>query len=190
MVMALKFVVLDWTDVVRLSINLCNKIRASGFNPDCIVTLLRGGLVPARIISDCLNIPQVYTMGVAFYEDVGKHSMKPIITQPLEVDLKGKKILLVDDVVDTGKSIVVAIENLKEKQPHLIKVAVLHKKPWSEIDPDFYVEESDAWIVYPWEFYETLLSLDRRLRSDAPRKEKAVIEKTLESIKKILSMYS
>lgn len=188
--MVLRFVVLDWADIVRLSINLCNKIRASGFNPDCIVTLLRGGLVPARIISDCLNIPEIYTMGVSFYEDVGKHSRKPIITQPLGVDLKGKKILIVDDVVDTGKSIVFAIENLKEKQPQTIKVAVLHKKPWSEIKPDFYVKETDVWIVYPWEFHETLLSLDKKLRGNVSREEKTIIKKVLEKIKKILSMYS
>lgn len=180
---------IDWADIVRLSFDLCKKIRKSGYAPDCIVTLLRGGLVPARIISDCLNVSALYVIGISFYEDVEERAKKPTITQPLEIDLKNKKVLIVDDVADTGKSIIFAVEVLKNRNPEEIKIATLHKKPWSEIEPDFYIVETDAWVVYPWEFQETLTSLDKKIKEDLPREEKIIIEETLEKIKKKLAEY-
>lgn len=179
----MKFEILTWNDIVRMSLHLCEKIKKSNFNPTVIITILRGGLVPARIISDCLHINRFYVMGVSFYTDVASHKGEPVITQPLSVNLEGHTALLVDDVVDTGESIEVAKEHILSLGAKQVRVATLHKKPWAKFIPDFYLSESDSWIVYPWEYYETLDSLYRKLSETKDNTTKEAIERAISEIK-------
>jgi len=182
--------VLDWEDIVRLSIKLGRKISKSNFKADAIVAILRGGLVPARILSDYLNITKMYAMGVSFYTDLAKHKSEPIITQPLHARFDKKKILLVDDVADTGLSLIVAREHIFSLGAEDVKVATLHKKPWSKITPDFYVEDTDAWIIYPWEYIESLESLrNKLLSSEVSEDDRKIVKKTLEHVEKLMKKY-
>ena len=185
----MKFEILTWNDIVRMSLQLCKKIKKSNFNPTVIITILRGGLVPARILSDCLQINRFHVMGVSFYTDVASHKGEPVITQPLSVNLEGHIALLVDDVVDTGESIEVAKEHILSLGAKNVKVATLHKKPWAKFIPDFYLSESDSWIVYPWEYYETLNSLRRKLSEAKNSDEKKSIEAAINEIEKKLNEF-
>ena len=187
----MKFEILTWLDIVRMTLKLCEKIKNSDFKPTAIVTILRGGLVPARILSDCLKITRFYVMGVSFYSDVATHKGEPVITQPLSVNLEGNQVLLVDDVVDTGESILVAKEHIKSLGTKEVRIATLHKKPWSKFTPDYYLEESDAWIVYPWEYYETLDSLKKKLAEKATESNlKEILKETIDKIEDILKELS
>ena len=134
-----------------------------GFNPDMIVGISRGGLVPARIMSDILGIREIAILGMVFYTGVGEKKDKPLITQELTQDINGKNVLLVDDVSDSGKSFDAAKKYLLEKGAKEVKTAAIHFKPGSIHEPDYYHETTRSWIVYPWEEKE----MERELKNSS-----------------------
>lgn len=168
------FLVPDWSDIYEMCIKLADKIKGK-FSPDVIVGIARGGWIPARILSDLLENPNVASVRVEFYVDVGKTAKTPRITQGVSVPLEGKKVLVVDDVADTGKSLKAVLEYLTGLGAKEVKAATLHYKPKSIIKPDFYVEETEAWIVYPHERFEFTKSMVTKLKARG---------KTIEEIKK------
>jgi len=155
-------------DLMRMNweatITYCEQLAsmAKGFKPDMVVGLSRGGLVPARILADILAVDEIGILGITFYKALGKPSDFPRITQELNMDLKGKKILIVDDIADTGKSLLVAKDYLKRKGAGETKVAVIHYKPTPGFTPDYYAATATAWIVYPWERHEIERELKKK----------------------------
>jgi hypothetical protein len=75
----------------------------------------------------------------------------------------GLKVLVVDDVSDTGSSLRTAMEHVADRGASEVRVATLHVKPWTTFRPDYYAAEVDAWIVYPWEPVESMISMAGRL---------------------------
>ncbi|MEW6328863.1 MAG: phosphoribosyltransferase [Candidatus Micrarchaeota archaeon] len=146
---------IEWKDMEGMCRKLGALILASGFKPDIIVGIARGGWIPARLLSDYLHNKNITSMRVEFYVGVDKRARKPIVSQEVSVSLRGKRVLLVDDVSDTGESLLVARKNLRAKGAKQIRVATLHYKPRSKFKPDYFVGTSSAWIVYPWETDET-----------------------------------
>ncbi len=143
---------MNWDSTIRHCEELAGMI--GGYKPDMIVGLSRGGLVPARIMSDLLAVKDVGVLGISFYRAMEKASDFPKITQELAMDLSGKRILVVDDVADTGRSLMVAKDYLKRKGAAEIRIATIHYKPVSAFKPDYFVATTTAWIVYPWERHE------------------------------------
>ncbi len=141
-----------WGRITRMCEALAKKVRP--YKPDVLVGISRGGLVPVRLLSDMLDNRNVAVMRIEFYTGIGKTGKSPKITQPLTVDLKGKRVLIVDDVADTGHSLLVAADYVKKLGAKESRMATLHFKPASEFKPDFFLESTDAWIVYPWEVHE------------------------------------
>lgn len=143
---------------------LCGKLakRVSSFKPDVIVGISRGGLVPLRLLSDLLDNQNVAVMKIEFYKSINVTHDFPRITQPLTVDVRGKRVLIVDDVADTGRSLLVAKEHIKIAGAKDLKIATLHYKPHSLFKPDYFVETTDKWLVYPWEKKEFLKNLKKR----------------------------
>jgi hypoxanthine phosphoribosyltransferase len=133
---------------------LAQKIKSVDFSPDVIIGIIRGGLEVTRTLSDLLEIKQVTTIGVGFYKGIEETHDKPQLTQKLSFDVTNKKILLVDDVADTGRSMALAVDYLKGEEIHSLKTATIHYKPHSIFKPDFFIEETEKWIVYPWEYVE------------------------------------
>ena len=142
---------------------LTSQVREGGFRPDSIIAISRGGLVPARILSDSLNVPLLYTIRISFYSKVGIRKETPEVTQPLDVDVGGQKLLVVDDISDSGKSLVLANEYLSRFGPREIKTATIHFKPGSVFRPDFFCEETHSWVVYPWETEEFFRETGKRV---------------------------
>ena len=161
-----KFLNLTWEDVERLSHILCDKMAKENYVPDIIVAVMRGGWVPARIVLDMLKISGLAAIEIKFYKGIGEARERPILTQPLVVSVRDKKVLIIDDVVDTGKSLSVAVETLKLYGPSQIKTAALVVKPWSIVMPDYYALKSDAWVIFPWELRETVEELVNTLEID------------------------
>ncbi|MEM0384386.1 MAG: phosphoribosyltransferase [Candidatus Caldarchaeum sp.] len=151
-----KFLVLTWTDVEMLVDRLERLITSDGYGVDTIVGVLRGGMVVANLLSDLLGVREVYVVGCKSYSDTEREELK--VYHDLELrELTGRKILLVDDVADTGATLEVAVNRvLKPRQPDMVRTATLLVKPWSRIRPDYVVESTDAWIVFPWERMETV----------------------------------
>lgn len=155
-----------WDLLYELCVELADRIRESGFKPDLIIGVARGGWIPARLLSDFLENPNVASVKVEFYVDIGRTSSQPIITQPCSAPVQGKRILLVDDVADSGRSLSLVKESLLQQHAEEIRVACLYYKPWSILKPDYYIKETTSWIIFPHEVKETARKLWKRMRAN------------------------
>ena len=162
------YLILSWKDVYNLTLQLSERIVTSGFAPDIIVGIARGGWIPARILSDVLYANTLQNIRIEYYTDVGARGKEPKITQPLSGTLEGRKILLVDEVADTGDSLYHAIEHVKSLGVAEQRTAVLHLKPTSRVIPDYYMVKTSSWTVYPWENRESIISLVRLFKQEDP----------------------
>ena len=144
----------NWDEIYNICLNLAFMIIDSKFKPDLIAGVARGGWIPARLLSDFLDNPNVANVKVEFYIGIYKTKEKPVITQDIQVPVRGKKVLLVDDVADTGKSLKLVKDRLLELGASEVKVACMYYKPWSILKPDFYVRETEAWVIFPHEIKE------------------------------------
>jgi len=125
-----KKVFLPWNKYIILIEELVQKIKDSKEEFDCIYGVPRGGMIPAVIISHALNIP--------------------IMGNPL--DGYKKRMLIVDDLVDTGKTVVDLTKFLKEHTAvSHFKIASIYRHEKCEVAPDYYVETNNMWIEFPYE---------------------------------------
>ncbi|UCH57833.1 MAG: phosphoribosyltransferase [Candidatus Bathyarchaeota archaeon] len=154
----------SWDDIQRLSEAVAAKVMEHGYEPDLIVAVSRGGFDPARIMCDQLMVRRLASVQVEYYNDVGSTTDVPRIIYPLNADVNGLKILVVDDVSDTGTSLKAAKEHVESRGATEVRVATLHIKPWTTLKPDYHAAETDAWIVYPWEPIESMLSIAAMLK--------------------------
>jgi hypoxanthine phosphoribosyltransferase len=159
-----KFEVPTWNKIYDMLFSQAEKIRQSGFKPDVIVGITKGGWVPARVLSDLLEIPDLVTVRVEFYLGVAETRNEPVLTQGVSAAVTGKKALIVDDVADTGKSLQLARERVLQQGATEVRIATVYRKPWSLIKPDYYETETSCWIVFPWETKETIRKIVEKHR--------------------------
>lgn len=160
----MKVVYVSWEKAIGMCYRLAEKIMDSGERFDCLVTISRGGLVPARIVSDMLCLDEVYVVRSRFWGVGGTIAPSPILEIHEKIDVEGKNVLLVDEVVDTGNTMKKVVELLGRLGAKSVRTAVLHYKVGSSFEPDYYVEKMNewAWVFYPWSLAETLLGLAAR----------------------------
>lgn len=166
MIKHLRLIAPSWDELFTDTVKLAEMIESSGFKPDVIVAIARGGWIIGRLLSDFMAQPNVTDIRVEFYKDIYVTEPKPRITQPIRADVKGLKVLVADDVADTGESLVVTVKYLESLGAGEVKVATIYVKPWSKIRPDYYVKETDAWIIFPHEVRETVDKLYSRWVSE------------------------
>ncbi len=152
----------SWEDVERASDVIAGMINSDGWVPDVVVGVLRGGVVPARLIADRLGVEDLAVVEVKLYKGVGVRREKPYIRQPLVVNVLDKRVLIVDDVSDTGLTLQVAVNAISMHGPASIRTATLYVKPWTKFVPDYYAVQTDKWVVFPWEREETRRELGGR----------------------------
>jgi hypothetical protein len=162
----MEYLRLSWRDIEEQCKELARRIKERKLSFDLIIALARGGWVPGRLLSDYLGNDELYTVRVKYYAGVGRRREKPLILHPTQFDIAGKKVLLVDDIADTGESLLAAIEHLRQRGAGSIYVATLVKKPHSKVTPDLYVRETSAWVVFPWEVKETIESIKVKGRDE------------------------
>lgn len=148
---------LSWDQVYNLTRRLAFSIIKSGFAPDVIVAIARGGYVPARVLCDFLNVSNLTDLRITHYAAGAKKETARLIV-PLRINPKGKKVLVVDDVTDTGDTLQIVIDHIKEARPDDVKTAVLTHKKTSPVVPDFYAQKiiKWRWVIYPWAVLEDL----------------------------------
>mgnify|MGYP000521756859 CR=1 FL=1 len=156
----------SWDEIYEMLLTLADMIRKDSFSPDIIVGVSRGGWPPARVMSDLLGNVELANIRVEFYRGVAEAGNEPVITQPLSVSVKGRRVLIMDDVADTGKSLKLVKEHVEKRKADIIKIATIYYKPWSVIIPDYYVRVTRRWIVFPWERKETVRNLVEKCRRD------------------------
>ena len=161
---------ISWSGFYSLSRSLAHKIHDSGFKPDIIIAIGRGGYMPARIISDFLHVMNLTSFKIEHYRGTQKKKTAAV-KYPLGQGVTGRKVLLVDDVCDTGDTFEVAGRHLRECfQPVEIRTAVIHYKKTSSFIPDYYARRMIKWrwIIYPWAVAEDISEFIRQMQ---PRPE-------------------
>jgi hypoxanthine phosphoribosyltransferase len=155
---------------MELCRRLVTLMREDGFQPDLIVAIGRGGYVPGRILADLLGIMDLVGMRVEHYRGIRKGPAARI-RQGLDVPLNRRRVLVVDDVSDTGETFEAVISHLSGRGAcEALKTATLHHKVVSRFRPDYFAHRITRWrwIIYPWAVTEDLTALAGRL-SPPPR---------------------
>ena len=159
-----KCVVPSWHEIYHIAKETVDKIKKSGFHPDLIVALSRGGLVPGRLFCDLLHIKTCLTMKVDHWGITATKDGKAVISHGLNADLSGARVLVVDDITDTGQSMILGKEHVAGLNPAVVKTATLIHLKNSKYVPDFFgVEREWAWIIFPWNYREDLVNLIKKI---------------------------
>lgn len=151
----------SYNEIHRTVASLAREIQASGFDPDVTVAIGTGGFIPARILKTYLGKP-ILTVGIKLYgEDNAIHGGPSKVQWIDEVErkLKGKRVLLVDEVDDTRTTLAYCLRELLSHGPAEIAVAVLHCKDKPKLDQipaevgRYWAGQhlEDIWVVYPWD---------------------------------------
>ncbi|MEM1565763.1 MAG: phosphoribosyltransferase [Candidatus Bathyarchaeia archaeon] len=175
-----EFEVPKWSQLYKMLLLIADKIRKDNFKPDIIVGVSRGGWPPARVLSDLLENPNLANVRAEFYIGVAETKGEPTLTQPVSARVAGKKVLVVDEVADTGKSLQLIREHLKAEGACEVRIATIYLKPWSIVKPDYYAKETSRWIVFPWEVKETIRKIVQKCREKG-RPAEADIEKLVKA---------
>jgi hypoxanthine phosphoribosyltransferase len=142
--------VVSWEELDGKVARLAEQVRGEY---DVMLAITRGALVPAGMLAYRLGIRNILVAAVAFYFENGEHADQPLFLQfPADPLLHGNRVLIVDEVWDTGTTIQAVIDRVK-LAGGVPTSAVLHYKPThSVVDavPDHYVVNTDAWVVYPF----------------------------------------
>ncbi|MFZ1316283.1 phosphoribosyltransferase, partial [Methanothrix sp.] len=147
---------------------LAYEIKRSGFRPDLIVAIGRGGYVPARVVSDFLLFSLLASIKIEHWDTAACERPQASVRFPLAVDVQSQKVLIIDDVTDTGKTLRTAVDYMKELGAAEVRTGVLQHKTVSPFVPDYYAEKVAEWrwIIYPWAAHEDLVGLAERILSE------------------------
>ncbi len=124
--------------------------QTKSYNPDIILAVARGGVTLGHFMANRMDIRALFTLNSVHYEDTKKLETIDIFNIPNLGE--GKRVLVVDDIVDSGESMQAIFRVLKEKFPHNVyKSAVLFYKPEAILTPDFKCHEAKEWIEFFWD---------------------------------------
>ena len=148
----INFKFVSWNDLESYCDKIYSQMVKDDYKPDCIIGLLRGGIVPARLFSDHFNILlDFFALDVKLYNGINDRMEKAKI-KAFDGDVKGR-ILLVDDIFDSGKTMEAVLDHLNGKQ---VTTATIFWKETAKNKPDYYAEvaKENEWIVFPFEMAE------------------------------------
>ncbi len=150
---------LSWEDVNEMVWDVACRLKEDGYDPDVIIAVARGGLVPARILADYLQKKYICTLQMAHWSDDDELTDDPNLVYPLpEIDLSGKKVLVVDDISDEGRTMQKVYGYIKDKVSE-IRTFDLVTKPKSVTVANYCPRVLDdwRWVFFPWSIHEDLL---------------------------------
>ncbi len=163
--MQFKAKLVSWNEIETWCDSIREKVSLS-FKPDAIVGISRGGLVPGRILSDMMWIKDLQSVKTEHWGLTATVDGKASIKNRSVLFLEKKRVLLVDDITDTGESMTLAKEYISEFSPIEVGTAALLHINRSKFVPDFYAEEIDnsnwTWFIFPWNIHEDLDNLSGR----------------------------
>jgi len=163
---------ISWNRFYRLCGVLYRKLDDSGFRPDLIIAITRGGYPAARVMADYFDLMDLVSLKIEHYRGP-ERLPETTIRYPLPLSLEGRRVLLVDDVSDSGDTFDAALAHLSERgQPGALRTAVLHHKISARYQPDYYAQKviKWRWISYPWALVEDIKTLAQDL---SPRPQSA-----------------
>jgi hypoxanthine phosphoribosyltransferase len=142
---------MDWSEVGLAARALAERILEDGYRPDMILSIARGGLVVGGALAYALDVKNTFTMNVEFYVGVDERLPMPIILPPVPelVDLDDARVLIADDVADTGRTLAL-VKDFCAHSVGEVRAAVLYEKPRSEVRCEYVWRRTDLWIDFPW----------------------------------------
>ncbi|MCP2251796.1 hypothetical protein LY13_000527 [Prauserella aidingensis] len=143
--------VLTWDLFGTASRELAKTVADSGFRPDLILSIARGGLFVAGALGYALDVKNLHVMNVEFYTGVDERLDLPVMLPPVPnaVDLAGAKVLVADDVADTGATLKLVRDFCADEVAE-VRCAVVYEKPASTVSCEYVWRRTDRWINFPW----------------------------------------
>lgn len=161
-----------WPEVEAWADTLAERIRQAGRIPSTLVGLTRGGWVPARLLSDRLGIRRIVSLRAQHWGVTATRDGKAVLSEGLSGPVDAESVLVVDDITDTGESLQLAADHVREARPARLETAAFLHINHSKFLPTYFAEEiaRDAWVwvVFPWNYWEDLASLATRAAEVAP----------------------
>ncbi len=152
--------IMTWDQFYELARRVAEKIKDSGYRPDFMVGLARGGWVLSRVLCDFLGVKDLVSIKVEHWGVTATPDGKARIKYAFDVDLTGRRVLVVDDITDTGESMMVAVDYVRTKNPEEVRTAALRHIQGSKFTPDYYGDEITwRWVVFPWNYVEDMCNL-------------------------------
>lgn len=190
MVEPIKCQFVDFDQIYDMSKQLANKVTKAGYNADILLAIARSGFVPGRLMSDFLGTPNLYALKVEHWLDTtAEHQEDATIPVRSPLPVKGKRVLVVDDIVDTGRSAIQTLKYVSDLGAKEAKLAVMLYLTVSEIEPDFYaIKQSEwVWFIWFWNRFEDLRNLTIKL-FDADKTRTLTIRDILAGLKKYFTL--
>jgi hypothetical protein len=149
---------MTWQDLGDGARALAEQIADDGYEPDIVLAIARGGLPVAGALAYALGVKNTFTMNIEFYTGIDERLEMPMILPPVPnlVDFAETKVLIADDVADTGATIELVKEFCEGKVAE-VRCAVLYEKPRSVVKCDYVWRRTDRWITFPWSADEPVL---------------------------------
>jgi uncharacterized protein len=150
--------VLTWPMFGDASRELAASVVASGFRPDIILAIARGGLTVAGALGYALAIKNCFAISVEYYTGIDQRLDVPVVLPPMPdlVAVRDLNVLIADDVADTGDTLSM-VHRIIHDHVREARSAVLYTKSRSIIDPEYCWRRTDAWITFPWSADEPLV---------------------------------
>ena len=142
---------MSWDELGLAARDLAQLVVDDGYRPDMVLGVARGGLLVAGAISYALGVKNTYTMNVEFYTGVDERLDAPLILPPVPdlVDVAESRVLIADDVADTGQTLALVKDFCAGKVAE-VRAAVLYEKPRSIVRCEYVWRHTDRWIDFPW----------------------------------------
>lgn len=164
--------------VYDLAFELSAAIRAAGYAPDLVIAIARGGFVPARLVCDFLLCSELTSITVRHYAAGARREAGARMRHPLAADVRGRRVLIVDDINETGETLEAARAHVAERGAAQVRTGVLHERPYSRLRADFRATAAPAeadWLIYQWALVEDavafLASMEPPPKDDAAARE-------------------
>jgi hypoxanthine phosphoribosyltransferase len=143
--------ILSWDDFSDAARSLAGDVLRSGFRPDVVIAIARGGLLLAGTIAYALGTKSCGSINVEFYTGVDERLPEPVLHPPMldAPALDGRRVLLVDDVSDSGRTLAKVLRLLTDEGAE-VRTATLYTKSHTVLVPDFDYRRTDDWIIFPW----------------------------------------
>jgi uncharacterized protein len=142
---------MSWDDLGDGARRLAELVHGDGYRPDIVLAVARGGLLVAGAIAYALDVKNTFTMNVEFYTGVEERLPMPMLLPPVPdlVDFAETRVLIADDVADTGATLALVKDFCQGKVAE-VRCAVLYEKPRSVVRCEYVWRRTDRWIEFPW----------------------------------------
>jgi hypoxanthine phosphoribosyltransferase len=143
--------IMSWQDLGDGSRDLAEQIHRDGYVPDIVLGISRGGLLVAGGLAYALGVKNTFTINVEFYTGIDERLEMPMLLPPVPdlIDFHEQKVLVADDVADTGATLAL-VKDFCEGKVAEVRCAVLYEKPRSIVNCEYVWRRTDRWIDFPW----------------------------------------